>query len=136
MTDFIHVNDPYVRGEADSAQNWRGERHLSSAEPFSGSIMPRSASGDITGNAAYALPGQPALLNGNGVWGAFTPLSPSYNGFPMQNPDGYIYRDTLLYRSDTTPRRDSPNYRMPPSSPTTPNDRYRFLDGRRGDTYG
>jgi hypothetical protein len=136
MTDNVHINSPYDRGEG-AGDLWRGERHNSSTDtPVSNTIARLTGSGDITGDPAYSLPGQPALLNGNGVWGAFPPLSPSYSRYPMVNPDGYIYRDTLLYRSDTTARRDSPNYRTLPSSPTTPNDRYRFLNGRRGDVYG
>lgn len=140
MTDNIHVNSPYDRGEgAHAGRLFRGERRLSASEgEVAPTIATQNSSGDIAGNPAYRIPGSSALLNGNGNYGIMPAIA--YMGNitwgPMSNPEGYIYRDTLLYRSDSTPRRDGPLYRTLPSSPTTPVDRYRFLDGRRGDVYG
>jgi hypothetical protein len=144
MNDYSHVNDPYVRGEGGNAGKlFRGEQHLSASDtPVSASIPTLNGSGDIVGNPAYQIPGNPALINSSGVWAAMPARvyagqgSGGYTYYPMQNPDGYIYYDRLLYRSDLTAQRDSPNYRSLPSSPTTPGRGYRFLDGRRGDVYG
>lgn len=130
--------DGYQRS-AEQKRLFRGETYLSNTNvPVVGSLPPLNGSGDITGDPAYPIPGKPPLLNGNGTFDIMPgrALMGNLTWYPMQNPDGYIYRDTLLYRSDLTPRRDGPNYRTLPASPTTPGDRYRFLDGRRGDVYG
>lgn len=140
MVNPIGVNTPYDRGEGvNTGRLFRGDLRLSAGDgPSSAGIAPDNKSGDISGNPAYVLPGNPALLNGNGTYGLMPERA--YMGnvtwYPMANPDGYIYRDTLYYRSDLTARRDGPTMRTLPSSPTTPVDRYRFLDGRRGDVYG
>lgn len=144
MGDNIHINSPQERGEGVNAGRlFRGEQHLSATDtPVAGVIPLQNGSGDIVGNPAYAIPGKPALINSSGVWAAMPARvyagqgSGGYTYGPMGNPDGYIYYDRVLYRSDLTPRRDGPNYRASPSSPTTPGQAYRFLDGRRGDVYG
>lgn len=129
-------NNPYERGEIPH-NVVRGEYHLSSGSgAVSDNIAPKTQSGDIVGNPAYPVPGAPALINGNGVWGAFPMIMVQNSQFPMENPSGYIYRDKLVYRSDMYGGRDGPNYRSLPSSVTSPTSRYRFLDGRQGDVYG
>ena len=134
MSDNVHINTQYDRGEG-AGRHWRGETHLQGSAPRGVRIAPVSASGDVTGQPAYPLPGTD-VFSAAGSYDEWPMRSASESWYPMSNPYDTLHPETLIYRSDTTPRRDGRIFRALPASVTTPQANARFLDGSQGDVYG
>jgi len=131
-SDNIHINSPYSRGEGAGRLD-RGETHL--AAPDLKEYKQRDRTNPFPTGGAYMLPGTQRSIHMDAfpIRDAQTLSRPM---LPGNNIGDVLRRNQLIYRSDTTPRRDGPIMRALPASVTTPRSNAVFMDGTQGDHYG
>lgn len=139
QSDYVHVNSQYLRGEGNRIgyqdKGIRADMRVANAS----NQLPDRSYPLYAANGAYALPGT-SLYDGDNHIGQF-PHRPNgaaqvRKAMLMGDPDWKIHRDTLIYRSDTTPRREGQRLRALPATVTGPRNSAVFMNGKQGNVYG
>lgn len=135
QNDYVHVNSQYLRGERVGAAI-RGNATVVKVQQGT-NVLPNRSYPQYAANGAYALPGT-ILYGGDNDYDEMPRRDTQLQRQAMLigDPEWKMRRDTLIYRSDTTPRRDGGRFRSLPSTVTGPRNSAVFMNGKQGNVYG